>query len=124
MSGANAYERRVNTKIDKSLVAAFGDKDIQVEPFHAESLWGGAGKHGKGAIVHHVNKEGEIDKDYFKNNPEKFESFKDEIADIFIYLVRIADVSEIDLLQAASDKMKKNESRYTVENSKGNAKKR
>lgn len=64
MSGANAYERRVNTKIDKSLVAAFGDKDIQVEPFHAESLWGGAGKHGKGAIVHHVNKEGEIDKDY------------------------------------------------------------
>jgi hypothetical protein len=27
-------------------------------------------------------------------------------------------------LQAASDKMKKNESRYTIENSKGNAKKR
>ena len=77
-----------------------------------------------GELAESVQWLGEIDKDYFKNNPEKFESFKDEIADIFIYLVRIADVSEIDLLQVASDKMKKNESRYTVENSKGNAKKR
>ena len=77
-----------------------------------------------GELAESVQWLGEIDKDYFKNNPEKFESFKDEIADIFIYLVRIADVSEIDLLQAASDKMKKNESRYTVKNSKGNAEKR
>ena len=77
-----------------------------------------------GELAESVQWLGEIDKDYFINNPEKFESFRDEIADIFIYLIRIADVSEIDLLQAASDKMKKNESRYTVENSKGNAEKR
>ncbi len=64
MGSPCAYERRINTKIDKQLVAAFGDKDIKIEPFKADALWGGAGKHGKGAIVHHVNKEGEIDKDY------------------------------------------------------------
>ncbi len=77
-----------------------------------------------GELAESVQWLGEIDKNYFKDNPEKFQSFKEEIADILIYLVRIADVSEIDLVQAALEKMKKNESRYTVENSKGSAEKR
>ena len=76
-----------------------------------------------GELAESVQWLGEIDSNYFKENPEIFKSFKEEVADIFIYLVRIADVSEIDLFQAVSDKMEKNESRYTVENSKGNAEK-
>ena len=36
-----------------------------------------------GELAESVQWLGEIDKDYFKDNPEKFESFKDEIADIF-----------------------------------------
>jgi NTP pyrophosphatase (non-canonical NTP hydrolase) len=39
----------------------------------------------------------------------------DELADILIYLLRIADVLGIDLLKAAATKMKKNCIKYPVE---------
>ena len=35
-----------------------------------------------------------------------------ELADIFIYLIRIADVLKIDLAQAARDKIEINETRF------------
>jgi len=44
---------------------------------------------------------------------------KDEIGDVLIYLVRLADRLGIDPLQAAIDKLKKNESRYPVAKVKG-----
>jgi len=37
---------------------------------------------------------------------------RDEIADVFIYLVRLADVLGIDLLDAAHQKMLRNETRF------------
>ena len=42
-----------------------------------------------------------------------------EIADVLIYLTRLADVLEIDPLQAAFDKMQINAKKYPVEKSKG-----
>jgi len=45
----------------------------------------------------------------------------DELADVFIYLLRIADVSGIDILKASQEKMQKNSARYTVQKSFGNA---
>lgn len=48
----------------------------------------------------------------------------DELADIAIYLVRLADVLGIDLGDAVRNKMRANEARYTVEASRGSAKKR
>lgn len=42
-----------------------------------------------------------------------------EMADIFIYLIRLADKLDIDLLDAAKDKMKLNAEKYPVEKSKG-----
>ncbi len=49
------------------------------------------------------------------------QSVKDEVADILIYLVRIADKLDIDLEEAILEKIKKNADKYPVELSKDNA---
>lgn len=45
-----------------------------------------------------------------------------EMADVFIYLLRLADQLDVDLVRAAHDKMAINEKRYPVELSRGKAK--
>ncbi len=50
---------------------------------------------------------------------EKIERIKEEIGDVMIYLVRLADRLGIDPLQAAEDKIRINEKRYPVEKAKG-----
>jgi dCTP diphosphatase len=52
---------------------------------------------------------------------EKRFAVTEELADILIYLVRIADRLGVDLLAAASNKMNKNELRYPVEKVRGDA---
>ena len=47
----------------------------------------------------------------------------EEMADVLIYLVRLADVLDVDLLVAAEAKIAANRQRYTVERSRGNARK-
>ncbi|MEJ2643823.1 MAG: nucleotide pyrophosphohydrolase [Gammaproteobacteria bacterium] len=51
--------------------------------------------------------------------PERRERVRLELADILIYLVRIADRLDMDLVQAASDKIAINESRFPVERVRG-----
>lgn len=46
-----------------------------------------------------------------------------ELADVFIYLVRLADVCGVDLLAAANAKVEANELRYPVALARGNARK-
>lgn len=46
----------------------------------------------------------------------------DEIADIFIYLLRIADVLGIDVIKATDQKMKKNLEKYPIEKGQAIAK--
>jgi len=46
-----------------------------------------------------------------------------ELADTFIYLIRLADKLDIDLLKAAKDKIDINEQKYPVDKARGNAKK-
>ena len=59
-----------------------------------------------------------------KNLPnDKLEEVETELADTFIYIVRLADKLEIDLLAAAHSKVEVNERKYPVGKSKGNAKK-
>ncbi len=53
--------------------------------------------------------------------PEKTAAVRLEIADILIYLVRIADKLDIDLMAAARDKIAINEERYPAEKVRGNA---
>jgi NTP pyrophosphatase (non-canonical NTP hydrolase) len=49
------------------------------------------------------------------------EAVRQELADVLIYLTRLADVLDIDLLQAASDKLAINARKYPVEKARGNA---
>jgi NTP pyrophosphatase (non-canonical NTP hydrolase) len=52
---------------------------------------------------------------------EKKAAVRLELADILIYLVRIADKLDIDLLAAARDKVTINEERYPAEQVRGDA---
>jgi len=59
-----------------------------------------------------------------KNLPkDKLDEVETELADTLIYLIRLADKLDIDLLKAAKNKIDINEQKYPVEKSKGNAKK-
>ncbi len=47
------------------------------------------------------------------------EELKDEMADILIYLLSLADVTDVDLGDAVRKKIEKNEKKYPPDNSKG-----
>ena len=55
--------------------------------------------------------------------PEKLVEVADEIADVMLYLVQIADKLDIDLLKAATDKLAKNRGKYPVDRSRGSSRK-
>jgi dCTP diphosphatase len=52
---------------------------------------------------------------------EDHRAVQEEIADVQIYLLRLADLLGIDLEQAVRDKMARNAEKYPVELAKGNA---
>jgi NTP pyrophosphatase (non-canonical NTP hydrolase) len=59
-----------------------------------------------------------------RNLPDdKLDEVATELADTLLYLVRLADKLDIDLMTAAHEKIKLNEQKYPVEKSRGNAKK-
>lgn len=59
----------------------------------------------------------------YKLNSKKLEKIKDEIGDVFIYLVMFADKFGIDPIQAAMDKIEINRKNYPANIAKGTAKK-
>lgn len=63
----------------------------------------------------------EEDSRNLKVNSMKLARVRDEMADVFIYLARLADVLEIDMEKIVYDKMVNNEARYPISLSKGNA---
>jgi dCTP diphosphatase len=63
------------------------------------------------------------DKDSLTIPPAKLGKIDEEIADVFLYLIRLADMLNIDLVQAADRKIEANSRKYPVEKSRGNAKK-
>lgn len=54
-------------------------------------------------------------------NTEQHEAVRQEIADVLIYLIRLADVLDINLLEAAADKLAINARKYPVDQAYGNA---
>jgi NTP pyrophosphatase (non-canonical NTP hydrolase) len=54
-------------------------------------------------------------------SPKNLERVKEELADIFIYLIRIADKLDVDLVREANIKIEKNSEKYPVDLSRGNA---
>jgi len=51
--------------------------------------------------------------------PDELESLRQEIGDVLVYLLELADKYGIDIIQAAKDKMALNESKYPSEIVKG-----
>lgn len=56
-------------------------------------------------------------------SPEKLEEVKLELADILIYVIRLADRLDIDLLTAANQKIVLNEKKYPADRVRGDARK-
>jgi len=71
-------------------------------------------------LEHFQWKSGKEIDEHIDNNKLQVE---EELADIAIYLFELADNLNIDLLSAMERKIKKNENKYPVAKSKGNAKK-
>ncbi|MEM9291671.1 MAG: nucleotide pyrophosphohydrolase [Acidobacteriota bacterium] len=55
--------------------------------------------------------------------PEKVAAVEAEMADVFIYLLRLSDKLGVDLMAAADRKLAANAEKYPVAKAKGNAKK-
>ncbi len=53
--------------------------------------------------------------------PEKHREVAAEMADILIYLIRLSERLEIDLIAATQDKIARNEARYPVDKTRGDA---
>lgn len=54
-------------------------------------------------------------------SPAQREAVRQEIADVLIYLTRLADLLDVDLLEAAADKLAINARKYPVDKARGNA---
>jgi NTP pyrophosphatase (non-canonical NTP hydrolase) len=52
-------------------------------------------------------------------DPQASRQVRSEIADVFLYLARLADVLDVDLLGAAADKLAENERRYDTQTYRG-----
>jgi NTP pyrophosphatase (non-canonical NTP hydrolase) len=62
-------------------------------------------------------------KDSFALNKDKRAAVEEELADILVYLVRMADQLDIDLIVAAKKKIKSNEAKYPADLVRGSSKK-
>ncbi len=56
-------------------------------------------------------------------DPELQAKVREEAADVLLYLIRLADKLDIDLLAAASEKIALNAKKYPVEKARGSSKK-
>src|SRR6478672_7005353 len=64
----------------------------------------------------------EADSNLVKNDPKIMQKVEDEVADIFVYLMRIISKTDIDLEKVVRAKMKKNAEKYPADKVKGNSK--
>jgi NTP pyrophosphatase (non-canonical NTP hydrolase) len=56
-------------------------------------------------------------------DPEKFEKIKEELADVMIYCLSLANTLELDVATIVQDKIKMNAEKYPAELAMGSAKK-
>ena len=56
-------------------------------------------------------------------SPEARAAVEQELADVLLYLIRLADKLDVDLAQAAVDKIARNTAKYPVSKSKGSNRK-
>jgi NTP pyrophosphatase (non-canonical NTP hydrolase) len=58
-----------------------------------------------------------------RDDPEADARIRGELADVFLYLTRLADLLGVDLLQVAADKLEENDRRYDADGYRGSARK-
>ncbi|HEX6006185.1 MAG TPA: MazG-like family protein [Burkholderiales bacterium] len=63
------------------------------------------------------------DKDSPTMPPDKLGRIDEDIADVFLYLIRLADMLDVDLIQVADRKIETNAQKYPVEKARGTARK-
>jgi dCTP diphosphatase len=56
-------------------------------------------------------------------NSDQLNQVKEELADVLLYAIRLADLLDINLEKAIPEKMEKNAQKYPVEKARGNSKK-
>jgi len=102
----------------------------KIKKFRDERDWAQFHNHKDMAISIIVEASELLEHFQWKNNEEIKEMAKakkneigEEVADVFLYLVELADNLGIDLIEVAEKKLKKNELKYPVEKAKGSAKK-
>ena len=54
---------------------------------------------------------------------EQLTAVREEMADVLLYLVRLADKLDVDLVEAAREKILRNSARYPVEKARGSSRK-
>ena len=66
---------------------------------------------------------GELLEHFQWNNQYNLTDVSEEVADVFIYCIHMADALGVDLIEIAKDKMIKNKLKYPVNKSRGSSKK-
>ncbi|MCC6708047.1 MAG: nucleotide pyrophosphohydrolase [Gammaproteobacteria bacterium] len=74
-----------------------------------------------GELLEHFQWTGDKDPEQF--TPPKLDEVSLEAADVLLYLVRLADKLNIDLIQAAMRKIERNAEKYPVDKVRGSSKK-
>lgn len=65
----------------------------------------------------------DVEIDEMLKDKDKFNKIKEEIADVFAYLLRLSDKLDIDIIESFYNKMEKNKKRYPIDKIKGNFRK-
>jgi len=77
-----------------------------------------------GELSEVIQWEGEIDRSFFADSTAKDQAFKEEIANVFLYILRLADIAGINLEEETEAKMLLNAKKYPISEFYGNSTKR
>jgi len=108
---------KINTEIEKFI------KDRDWDQFHSIKNLSMALSVESSELLEIFQWMSEAQSEEIKNDTKLKGKVEDELADIFVYLLRIANKTEVNLEQAVLNKIQKNALKYPVEKSRGNSKK-
>lgn len=111
-------DKETNIQELKEKVKEFCDKRDWEQYHNAKDLATGLILESAELLEHFLWKNPEEVKNTL-NNTKKKEEIEDEVADIFYYLLRIAELNNIDLSEALERKLEKNDKKYPVDKVKG-----
>jgi len=96
-------------------------KDRDWDQFHSPKNLSMALSSEVGELLDLLQWKSEKNSELDKLSEKELEYIQEELADIFLYLIRIADKLDVELIEVAEKKIIKNGNKYPVEISKGNS---